>query len=519
MIMMIQGLLPFNYEIEKKPSGMTSLAGLPLYFDLAFALQFSESVARHLPDSENAQGWANRHHIMSLIMLNLAGGSAVDDICLLERDHGLTRFVQKLETWGLSRAERRAFEKKWRKEKKRSFPSPSSIFRFLKQFHDPEEEKKRQEHKAYIPKQNDKLKGLSEINKDYLAFKQRHHAMNQATVDSDATLIESNKKEALYCYKGFHAYQPLTMLWKEQDVVLYSEFRDGNVPAGYQQRRVLEAALEHLPEGVEKVAFRADSAGYEVDLLQYMAEGKNERFGAIKFGVSADVTDAFKKAVREVSPDEWHPLLKEIKGIIRDTGQEWAEVCYVPSWVGHKKEGPDYRYIAIREPFRQMILSDVEEKQLTLPFPTMEFANEGKYKLFGVVTNWLPEEKTGNELVLWHRERNGAGEKIHDEMKNAFAGGNLPTKYFGGNAAWWQLTCIAYNLNAIMKDLVLRQEGEQWVNRCLKSIRFHFITIPGRVIDHARQLIIRLSHEHPMSEAMVNARLRIMAMATGPPKQ
>jgi hypothetical protein len=29
------------------------------------------------------------------------------------------------------------------------------------------------------------------------------------------------------------------VLWREQGLVLFSEFRDGNVPAGYQQLRVL----------------------------------------------------------------------------------------------------------------------------------------------------------------------------------------------------------------------------------------------------------------------------------------
>lgn len=31
---MAQGVLPFKYEEEKRESGMTDLAGLPLYLDL-----------------------------------------------------------------------------------------------------------------------------------------------------------------------------------------------------------------------------------------------------------------------------------------------------------------------------------------------------------------------------------------------------------------------------------------------------------------------------------------------------
>ncbi|MFC1852458.1 hypothetical protein ACFL27_19850 [candidate division CSSED10-310 bacterium] len=82
---------------------------------------------------------------------------------------------------------------------------------------------------------NTYLHGLVNINKDIVAFKQVHSPFQRATLDMDATLIETSKNEALEamdCYKGFKAYQPLNTYWFEQDLVLHSEFRDGNVPAG-----------------------------------------------------------------------------------------------------------------------------------------------------------------------------------------------------------------------------------------------------------------------------------------------
>ncbi|MHB1700077.1 MAG: hypothetical protein ACYCSN_08035 [Acidobacteriaceae bacterium] len=52
-----------------------------------------------------------------------------------------------------------------------------------------------------------------------------------ATVDQDATIIESHKREALRTYEGERGYQPMLAVWAEMDVVLADEFRDGNVPA------------------------------------------------------------------------------------------------------------------------------------------------------------------------------------------------------------------------------------------------------------------------------------------------
>ena len=114
-----------------------------------------------------------------------------------------------------------------------------------------------------------------------MLFTQKKDGAEVATLDMDATLIETAKEEALYSYKGFKSYQPLNVWWAEQEVVLHTEFRDGNVPAGFENLRVLKEALEHLPEGMEKVYFRSDTAGYQHDLLKYCEMGENKRFGRI----------------------------------------------------------------------------------------------------------------------------------------------------------------------------------------------------------------------------------------------
>ena len=80
------------------------------------------------------------------------------------------------------------------------------------------------------------------------------------------------------------------LYWVEDDLIVHSEFRDGNVPAGYDQKRVLQESLRYLPDGVDRVLMRSDAAGYQQDVLRYCAEGGDERFGVIEFAVGADVT-------------------------------------------------------------------------------------------------------------------------------------------------------------------------------------------------------------------------------------
>ena len=275
---MQQGTLRFHYPEENESTGMTALSGLPAYLDLAAVARLEESVRRHVGVREGTQGRTDAQMVMSLVMLNLSGGESVDDLRLLERDEGLGRVLLAGESHRMRRGERRAHQRRWRKQRRRSVPSPPAVFRYLGEFHDPSEEDRRRPHKAFIPQANTALRGLRKVNADMVKFVQRHSGHKKATLDMDATLIETHKKEALYCYKKYQAYQPLTAYWAEADQIVDSEFRDGNVPAGHQQLRVLKVSLEYLPEGVEKVLLRSDTAGYQKELLRYCAEGRSERF-------------------------------------------------------------------------------------------------------------------------------------------------------------------------------------------------------------------------------------------------
>jgi hypothetical protein len=157
-------------------------------------------------------------------------------------------------THGMTRSARRAFERSWRKEKTRGLPSNAAIHRYLPQFHSYEEEEKRVEGAAFIPKPNEKLGALIALNQSLIACVQGHSPSTTATLDQDATLTSTYKRKALYCYKGYKAYQPFNTYWAENGVLLHSEFRDGNVNAGFDQLRVLQEALLLLPSDVKQVS-------------------------------------------------------------------------------------------------------------------------------------------------------------------------------------------------------------------------------------------------------------------------
>jgi len=504
--MMAQGELGFKYEVEHQGEGITGMGGIGPYLDMACRSGMVRSIERHVK-ARGEQGWTDAESVLSLVMLNLVGGDCVEDVDRLESDKGFCRLFSKAVSQGLSRKGRRGLKKRWRKEKRRSVPSSSAVFRYLAEFHDRAQEGLREGGKAFIPFSNEALKGLCKVNTDLVGFVQTNRAEQTATLDMDATLVETEKASALGCYEGYAAYQPINTWWAEQGLVVHTEFRDGNVPAGFEQKRVLEEALKSVPKGVTKVRMRSDTAGYQHDLLRYCDEEKNKWCGRIEFAVGCDVGVEFKKAVLEIAEEDWVGLKKrERSGELRETSRQWAEVCYVPNAIGRSKKGSEYRYLAIRERMQdQLVLPGMEQEEKEVPFQTMRKGGV-RYKVFGIVTNMHWD---GQELIEWHYKRCGRSEQAHSMMKEDLAGGTLPSGDFGENAAWWWIMVLALNLNAALKSLVL---GGQWVYKRMKAMRFHLINIPARVMERSRQLSLRLSAGDSAYGWLLQIRARIAGL-------
>lgn len=163
-----------------------------------------------------------------------------------------------------------------------------------------------------------------------------------------------------------------------------------------------------------------------------------ERFGRIGFAISCPVNEAYKTTVNEVTETEWLPLDVDGTGKLIPGGREWAEVCFVPSAIGYKKRGREYRYFVTRQELVERPLPGMEE-QLEFPFPVLKMKQK-RYKVFGVVSNL---KRAGEEVIDWHDERCGKSEEAHAILKNNMAGGKFPSGKFGANAAWWWYATLA----------------------------------------------------------------------------
>jgi hypothetical protein len=431
--------------------GLTALGGIPLFVRTARSLDVPGSVQRNLVLKQRDRGFDEATYIESFLVLNAAGGNCLEDFACLREDRGLAAMLGH------------------------EVPSPEAARKFLYQFHDPQKIEQAQRELAlgevsYVPEESTALRGLAQVNQDVVRELARRCAGERiATIDMDATIIESWKREAKATYEGNNGYQPMVALWTEMNVVVAEEFRDGNVPALKDPLRVAQRAYGTLPGTVKERYFRGDSACDEEALLSWLREEKRAHGpeGFIGFAVSARMNPVLREEIAGTAAEQWQPYSEDSEAV-----KECAQVDYFP------EETAANRY---REPLRTIAIR-IRKKQQRL------FADGSEVKYFAVRTNlwgWKPKR-----LLEWHREKAGTIEAVHDVLKNELAGGVLPCGRYGANAAWFRLAVITYNVLTAMKRLVLPPDLR---TARPKRLRFLIFQQPGKLIHHARKTVLRLA--------------------------
>jgi hypothetical protein len=342
---------------------------------------------------------------------------------------------------------------------------------------------------AQIRSEGPGLEALSGLVGAVTSAAQRHEQRRRATLDVDATIIEAHKQQALVAYEGTRGYQPQMAWWAEQGMWVHDEFRDGNVPAAFKAKQFLQHAFSALPSTVQSRRLRADSALYDEQALTW-TDDEN-----IEFAVSADMSKSLQAHVAALPESAWKPYRSQREDSTEQ--RQWAEVVFVPDWArNHKKDGEPFRYLAIRVRSRQR---------------DMFVEDDVRWRHFAVVTNMSWD---GARLLCWHREKQGTVEHGHGALKADLAGGTLPCGRFGANAAWWRLNVLVHNLLQLMKLVALPESMRSWR---MKALRFRLLNIAGRLVRHARQLVLRISTHLPSAGVYVAAREALLVLRRHPP--
>jgi Transposase DDE domain group 1 len=469
---MKHGVLPYGVEVVEAAATVTARGGLALVVEAMRALGVSRAIKQQVRIRQRARGRDEVAMIEALVMLLVAGGECLDDLAVLRADQGLCRLLE------------------------REVPSPDAARRFLYEFHDAElieraRQQRAPEQVAYIPGENAALRGLAQVNVQLLDRVAAQGRSSNATLDHDATIQESHKRESLAHYNGGRGYQPSVIYWAEQDLVVADEYRDGNVPAGMENLRLIQRGFASLPATVTAYAFRADSACYDEDVLKWLANPQRPDGpqGQIGFTISADMTPELRTKCAAIRECYWVLVEDRVEESVHA-----AEVEFTPGdW---PKDAKPLRYVAVRIRKPQGLL----------------FAAGYDTKYLAVVSNrW---ELSGAELLRWHWAKAGTIEHVHDVTKNELGAAVPPCGRFGANAAWYRLSLLAYNILSAMKSLVLPAALRA---ARPKRLRFALFTMAGRLISHAGKLVLQISAAAERLAGLREARRQLAVLAAASP--
>ena len=448
--------LPFEIDDTIDPTLVTGRAGVPLAIELFRQLGVAEAVDTHVQIKQRQRGLRPAQLVESLIALWTSGGDRCQDLTTLREDAALATLLGY------------------------ALPAATTVRDFLDAFHADDLPLWQAGPQAAIAEESAPLAGLGQANRTLVATLQQGAPAPTATLDVDATIVESHKDAATVAYDGTRGYQPVVVLWAEQDVILHDEFRDGHVPAGCGNVRVLVQAVAQLPHGITQLRLRADSALYETAVLRWCESHQ------VEYAISADMSEQLRAEILRLPAAAWQ--LEREDGEAR---REWAEVPYVPDDKDYRKHRPCLRrYLALRVTKRQGEL----------------FADGRAAQHFAIVTNRAGD---GLALLQWHREKAGTVEHAHHVLKNELAAGALPSGKFGANAAWFRLNALTYNLLTALKRLTL--PGDFRTARP-KRLRFLLFNTVGKVVHHARRTLLRLTGTIQLA-LMLAVRRRIAALA------
>ena len=297
------------------------------------------------------------------------------------------------------------------------------------------------------------------------------------TIDLDPTDVEvygEGKERIGWSYAGVRAGRPVPLVWAESGLVLTGTLLAGDQDVRPHAPALIAAAVAALPDGVGRPRLRADSGLFSAEVAgAALAAGAD-------FAIAAARNPAVRRAIRSIPKTAW----RKAKGM---PGAQVATIDYAPAgWpVGT-------RMIVRRMKVKAADIStDVRaRRRRTFDPAQLALALGGQighaYAYSPIVTNL-----TGSAVAIeaWFRDRAWVEERIKDS-KLGMALRHLPSGYAAANEVWMWAAFLALSLSAALQALT----GHDQPHRAHgKRLRRELITVPARVVHHARRLIVRLA--------------------------
>ena len=337
------------------------------------------------------------------------------------------------------------------------------------------------------------------------------------TIDLDTTDVEvygRKKRGVAYNHQGQRVGRPHVATWAEAEIVLAADLGDGTDDPRATAPDLLRRALASLPERARasgRVAVRAD-AGYFAGALARAAHEAH-----IGFAIGAKRIAPLWRLLAGIAEDDWHDAIDM-------DGAQVAVAEYCPDW------WPANTALLVRRVLldpaqvsadpRSRRRRTLHPDQRALPFP--ELARAGAIYAYSFILTSLDVSSPDKAIAVehWYRHRTTV-ENIFRDSKLGAALRHLPSGYPQVNLAWMWGALLAASMAAWLHQLTARTAGEDIIHghgarggkAMIATLRWRLIAVPGRLIRHARHLILRLPPGHGLLPEVL-ARLRDLPAPT-----
>jgi len=323
---------------------------------------------------------------------------------------------------------------------------------------------------------SDRLSNIADRLASHLAARSRRQSF---TFDIDATFIEAHKEGAQYSYHKAPGYYPMTGWLAEEEIAFGQEFRAGNVSPNSGLTAFVDHCWRMLPAGKSFHLLRSDSAGYNSDLFNWCEQHK------VKFLVRASRDLAVMRTIRSLPDLTYQNLPATLdEGVYAETVHSMSETKQA------------FRLIIVRRPTQAAL--------------DKTFVQEEDLRIFAIATNDWESEAT--DLILRYNQR-GQAENLIKELKYGYGQYRVPCEVETGNASWFALGQIAYNLGQYLKLFIL---GGDWICRKVATLRWNLYQLPGLVTCSGRYLRLALRCNDKLIRWLTRMRYRIYQLARDP---
>jgi Transposase DDE domain group 1 len=329
------------------------------------------------------------------------------------------------------------------------------------------------------------LRPVVQLNREIVLDTLARLQVPRLTLDVDGTVVRTGATVA-WAFRGFNphqrkdrSYYPLLAHIAQTGHILQLKNRPGNVHDSKQATAFLRDVIDSIRGRLGRAVpleFRMDAAFFQPNVLRLLAARRCAY--AIKVGYWSWLPLKQLAAERR----HWQTLAPDVTGFEHE--------LVIPQW------NLRLRVMIYRKHVRH---ESPKNFQLDLFTP-----DDGHFEYYAVATNMalsLPA------LYAFIGGR-GAQEKTLAELKGEFALDVVPTRHYGANCAWQQLSVLAYNVaRSFQLDTIAaprrrsRKRTYAYVVRSMRTLRFLLITRAGRVTRIGGRNVLRLA-QNPATQAL-----------------